>query len=328
MVGFRLLTNGLAARTAARRPAVRNAAWAGCQDSMPRAAILSLHARLSGVTGSVLERSDLTQVWGPGFSAYVVATDDVAVFTLGRLPETGQRRSAAFEMAEALEPILAAGPVTYRDAGERLGVNPNQLRYAALTGTVALHWAGSGPPEISALPTPTVDASGARLELARRFLHVFGPATSDDFASWAGVPKGHAAAVFDALAEELTPVAAPGGPALILRRDVAALEASGDASVEGVRLLPSGDTLYLLRGRQREVLVAKASHRSQLWTPRVWPGAVLVDGAIVGTWRRSGSTLTVSPWRRLSKDEKERVGREAADLPLPEPVRDIRWDNA
>ena len=130
---FRLHTNGLEQRARVGAPAVRAATWAGCQDSMPRAAILSLHARMRGVTTAVLERPDLIQVWGPGFSAYVIVADDVAVFTLGRLPSSGQRRRRAFELAEALAPILAEGRITYRSAGKRLGVDPNQLRYAANT---------------------------------------------------------------------------------------------------------------------------------------------------------------------------------------------------
>ena len=84
VIAFRLRTNGLVERAPLRAKAVRAAAWAGCQDSMPRAAILSLHARLAGVESSVLRRPDLAQVWGPGFSAYVVPTEDTAIFTSNR----------------------------------------------------------------------------------------------------------------------------------------------------------------------------------------------------------------------------------------------------
>lgn len=97
--------------------------------------------------------------------------------------------------------------------------------------------------------------------------------------------------------------------------------------VAPARLLPSGDTYFLLQGADRELLVPEADRRSRLWTSRVWPGAVLVAGEIVGTWRRSGSVVTVEPWRRLSASERAAVEAEAASLPLPGlagPIT-VRW---
>ena len=70
-----------------------------------------------------------------------------------------------------------------------------------------------------------------------------------------------------------------------------------------------------------------AGRRAQLWTSRVWPGAVLVAGEIVGTWRRADAALTVEPWRGLSTAERTAVEAEAASLPLPGvtgPIT-VRW---
>jgi len=49
----------------------------------------------------------------------------------------------------------------------------------------------------------------------------------------------------------------------------------------------------------------------------VWPGALLVDGAIVGTWRRAEGVVSVETWRRLSRAERQVVEAEVAALPLP-----------
>ena len=49
----------------------------------------------------------------------------------------------------------------------------------------------------------------------------------------------------------------------------------------------------------------------------MWPGAVLVDGEIVGTWRRARADVTVESWRRLSSAEREAVEAEASGVPLP-----------
>jgi hypothetical protein len=79
----------------------------------------------------------------------------------------------------------------------------------------------------------------------------------------------------------------------------------------------------LLHGADRELLVPDAAQRSALWTSRVWPGAVLVDGEIVGTWRRTQHEIRVDAWRRLPKSTRDTVELEAASLPLPDLARTI-----
>jgi hypothetical protein len=54
---------------------------------MPRAALLSIHARMASTEPASGEDPSLVQTWGPRFGAYVVARRDLAVFTLGRLPD-------------------------------------------------------------------------------------------------------------------------------------------------------------------------------------------------------------------------------------------------
>jgi hypothetical protein len=95
-----------------------------------------------------------------------------------------------------------------------------------------------------------------------------------------------------------------------------------------VRLVPSGDTWFLLQGRDRELLVTDPGRRAELWTSRVWPGAVLLAGEVVGTWRRAQATLSISTWRDLMPSERSAIEAEAASLPLPGIGRDIvvRWN--
>jgi hypothetical protein len=205
----------------------------------------------------------------------------------------------------------------YGEAGRGLGVQPNALRYATATGTVVIRWEGARQPTVRTVPRPDVDPIDARLELARRYLHVFGPATPGSFATWAGIRPAAARAAFDALAPELVATVTPVGDGWILAEDEAAfLEPPGP--VAPARLLPSGDTYYLLQGVDREVLVPDARRRQDLWTSRVWPGALLVDGEVAGTWRRAGATVTVEPWSRPTAAARAAVEAEAASLPLPE----------
>jgi hypothetical protein len=286
------------------------------KDSMPRAALLSLHARVIGIHPAAWENPALVQLWGPGYHAYVVAAGDIGVFTLGRLPDDGSTRRVAEDLAARLRDLLGERRETYARAGRALGESPNRLRYATLTGTVLLRWDGSRQPVIWIVPPPAIEPGEARLELARRYLRVFGPGTAEGFGRWAGVSRPRAAAVFSVLGKGLIPVTTPIGEAWGLARDESALRA-GSGPVAPARLLPSGDAYFLLQGADREVLVPDAGRRGALWTSRVWPGALLVGGEVAGTWRRAQSAVTISAWWRLSREERQAVEAEAASLPLP-----------
>jgi hypothetical protein len=295
---------------------LRHAAWAGLQDSMPRAALLSIHARMEGTRPDALTDPSLVQVWGPRYSAYVVAARDLAPFTLGRLPDGARPRQRAEDIAARLHAFLDGRELPEGEAGRGLGIHPSAIRYAAPTGTVLIRWDGARQSTVRMAPAPPVEPREARLALARRYLQVFGPTTPDAFADWAGIvrPAGHAA--FEALGTTLTPVLTPIGDAWILADQEPAFRAlAGPAAA--ARLLPSGDTYYLLRGADRALLVPETDRRALLWTPRVWPGAVLVAGEIVGTWRRANAVVSIGPWRRLSSSDRDAVDAEATSLPLP-----------
>jgi len=306
---------------------LRQAAWAGLQDSMPRAALLSIHARVEGTGPSRWEDPSLVQLWGPRFSAYVIARRDIAVFSLGRLPDDDKGRRFAEDLAARLLGFLGGRTMTYGEAGRGLGVHPNALRYAAPTGMVLIRWEGARQPTIWTVPAPEVDPTEARLELARRYLHVFGPTTSEAFARWAGIKPARGRAAFDALGGSLTPVRTSVGEAWILTRDEPTYRAAARPAAQA-RLLPSGDAYFLLQGADRELLVPEAGRRPLLWTSRVWPGAVLVQGEVVGTWRRAGADVTIQSWRRLTREERAAIETEAESLPLPD-LRSrifVRWD--
>jgi len=84
---------------------------------MPRAAVLSIHARVAGAEPSSWEHSSLVQVWGPRFSAYVVAARDHAVFTLGRLPDDARGLHRAEDTAARLHAFLDGRRMRYDEAG-------------------------------------------------------------------------------------------------------------------------------------------------------------------------------------------------------------------
>jgi hypothetical protein len=323
---FRRRVGALDERLPAGPESLRHAAWAGLQDSMPRAALLSIHARVAGTLPTTWEDPSLAQLWGPRYSTYVVAARDFALFSLGRLPDDEKGRRIAEEVAAQLRGILGDARMSDREAAEAIGVNPNRFRYAAPSGIVAIRWEGARAPTIWIVPAPHLDPADASLELARRYLHVFGPTTAESFAEWAGIATRQGLAVFDRLQASLIAVRTPIGDAWALVSDEQTLR-SAPREPAVARLLPSGDTYFLLQGVDRTLLVPDAVRRSRLWTPRVWPGAVLVNGEIAGTWRRANANLTIEPWHPLSSQEREAVEAEAASLPLPglRAMLRVRW---
>ena len=160
-----------------------------------------------------------------------------------------------------------------------------------------------------------VDAGAARLELARRFLRAFAPATHRDFSKWSGLPTSVTKPIFDELAGDLTSVSVDGEASLILGRDLAELAAARpDRSPV---LLPSFDT-YLLAHQAKDHLIEKGFYkrvyRNQGWISPV----VLVAGRIVAVWfieeRAKGFTMDVQPFGALDGKVRRGLAEEAEAL--------------
>ena len=168
ILAYRRRVSALDRRLPRSKRSLELIAQAGLQDSMPRAALLSIHARLRRTTPESWEEPPLVQVWGPRYNAFVIAEKDVAVFTLGRLPAAAKALKRATETADRLEEALDGERMDVRDAARLTGLHPNALRYAAPTGRFLIRWDGARQPFIWSRPAPQVDPSDARLALVDR----------------------------------------------------------------------------------------------------------------------------------------------------------------
>lgn len=299
ILAFRRRVGALEERLPSGPRSLRTAAWAGLQDSVPRAALLSIHARVEGAHPEIWDDDAFVQVWGPRWAAYVVPAEDHAIFTVGRHPDSVRGRERAESWATEIAARTARGVL---------------MRYATTTGTVLIRWDGARAPAIWTVPRPAIEPLAARRELARRYLHVFGPGTSASFARWAGIPAKEGHVAFEGL--ELVPVATPLGDEWILASDEALARKPAEPATS-VRLLPSGDPYWLFfDAARRAFLVPDSRERDALWTPRVWPGALLVADELAGTWRRQRTNVSLEPWRRLTRAEREAVDAEIASLPI------------
>ena len=201
--------------------------------------------------------------------------------------------------------VPSAGRWARRADAGGLGVG-NALRYAATTGTVAIRWDGARAPRVWTVVADEVAPAEACRELAPRHLHILGPTTADRFARWAGISRRSGAKAFASLEGSLVRVRSPLGDEWLLADDEPTMRAPETAPAPA-RLLPSGDAYFLLEGAERELLVPAADLRQRLWTARVWPGALPVDGEIRGTWRRSGHTVRLDAWARLSTGTRDAI---------------------
>ena len=214
---------------------------------MPRAALLSLHARVANVEATSWEDPALVQVWGPRYSAYAVPREDIGVFTLGRLPADARGLQRATGIADRVDAFLDGRRLSATEIGRGLKIHPSALRYAAPTGRILIRWDGARQPTVWTVPAPRIEPEEARLELARRHLSFFGPSTPSSFAKWAGIKPSVGQTAFAGLAGELTAIRTPLGDAWILSADEPSIHARRGREAPA-RLLPSGDVYYLLQG--------------------------------------------------------------------------------
>jgi hypothetical protein len=151
-------------------------------------------------------------------------------------------------------------------------------------------------------------------EAVRRFLGFYGPATSGDFAAWAGLARRHGQRLWDESASDLAEVAVGDSQGWLMKDDVAALESPPTA--QGVRLIPPGDP-YLQKAN-RPLLAPEPELRKRLFRPVASPGAVLSDGRLAGLWRMKAkgrkAELTVEKLGRLRRSDLEEEAQRVARL--------------
>ena len=312
------------------------AAFAGLQDSAPRSAVLALHARVKDVSPSAWKDPRFVQVWGPRGAVYVVSGQDVAVFTLGRFPRNPVLGAAVRTAAEEAKRAFRARKAQPERVLSDRAVGPNfrDLRVASMAGAVRIEWDGATT-SWRVVEPPTEAPEPARLELARRFLRSVGPSTPKEFAWWSGGWAGSfgyatrgelsdAQQTFRSLEKELTEVELEGRKRWILRTDRSRLERA--VPVETVRLLPAGDPY--LASADRALIVPQPLFRSELWPKSVWPGALMVNCELVGTWRRQVGRVTVRAWRPLGREVRDAVEEEVSGMPIESARKEIHWSTS
>jgi Winged helix DNA-binding domain len=155
----------------------------------------------------------------------------------------------------------------------------------------------TSPPVLRRIPGFTRAAKAdPRYDAVRAYLRFLGPATPKQVAEYIDAPVKDVQAVWP---QDVVEVTVGREKRSLLAADEEALE-SADPAV--TRLLGPFD--LFLQARDRSTIVPDAVRAKELWPVLGRPGAVLVDGELVGSWRprQSGRSLRVAmtPWRKLS----------------------------
>ena len=188
-----------------------------------------------------------------------------------------------------LRPCSFKGLVVF---GEREGISP--------TFTSPLRWLGH----------KLVPSAQGAAELARRFLHAYGPATPRAFADWLGSTPAQAKRLWQQIEEELEPVTAAGKKAFILQ---AGRESFRCADTEEALLLLGPHDPYL-DIRDRAILLEDTAAQRQVWRTVGNPGVILKGGKIAGIWKtrtqRENLSVSTTLWEPLSAPEQRELERQ------------------
>jgi len=160
------------------------------------------------------------------------------------------------------------------------------------------------------------EVKASRIELARRFVHAYGPVAPRHFAAWTGIATGEARDRFIDLGPELVEVRVDGAPAWMLEADLDCL--ADPPLAGGARLLPAGDPF--LAQRDRSTLIPDRMVQRAVWRPVGSPGLVLMTGHPVATWRarKAGPRLDVlvQPFAGLGERQRTVIEQEAGIVAL------------
>jgi hypothetical protein len=155
-----------------------------------------------------------------------------------------------------------------------------------------------------------------RFDVVRTHLRFYGPTRIADVATFLDAPQADVRAHWP---EDVVDVRVDGAARALLAEDGAELAAVSGGGRDGdpvVRLLGPFDPFLQLR--DRELLVTDAAHRKDLWRTLGRPGAIVVDGEVLGTWRPRTKarrlTVAIEPWRRLRAGEAALIDEQAERL--------------
>jgi Winged helix DNA-binding domain len=270
---------------ALRAPAARRGRrWTDQWDVSPKQADALIAAVTDALEGRVLTRAKLAEEAGR---------------RLGRWVE----KRLASQWGELLSLPMCAGTVCF---GPNEGAQVTFARTDEWLGAVEEH-----------------DPEEALLEVLRRFLHTYGPARPQDFATWFApgeLKASDARELLQALGDEVEEVRLERTRGWLLAADAADEAASAEAEVAPLRLLPQYDCYYLgCRLGRESIFSGDVKKRAPIkMEGPVQLSWVVAQGAAIGYWERQKRAnrveLRVELFRSLGRHERQELAAEVARI--------------
>ncbi len=305
---------------------------AGIQAQVMSAAELAVCTRVQGISpkhvqAALWQDHTLVKTWAMRGTLHLLAANELPLYIAARdwqhteswskyFAEFGLSRSQQDAFLLAVPYVLEQGPLTRLQLADAVATHTGiahlrdlilssswgtPLKPSAYRGDLCL---GPGQGKTATFMNPRrwigpwqpIEPKLALQEIARRYLRVYGPATSGDFAFWWGCGKTLAKNLFQSLEEELEEVEVEGWRAFALRATLPLIQSA--ETLEQIHLLPLFDAYTIGVPRDCEPLLAQA-HKRQVFNLQGWTFAViLVNGSIQGVWhstiRRSQTVITVN----------------------------------
>lgn len=344
---FRLRRSGLVDPFDSTEAGAR--ALAGVQAQILPAAALAMWNRANGLTyaqfnQNLYDQRKLVKLWGQRGTLHIYACDDWPL-VCGAL--SGQRtwwERAGEEAEGSLQGYYATIARVEELLRERGTLSRSELRASRLrlSETYFSSWGGIFAALVQRGYACHVDQEGnegrfahrqfwlpglewnppvfdeANIELTRRYLRAYGPATVQFLMYWRGAKAADARRWLDALKDETAEVIVDGQTMLVLRDDLPALhEQPPGRSAWPVKLLYRFDPLLL--GIKDKTWIVDAQHYKRVFRPAGHiEGTLIEHGRAAGTWRYdrkdSGLVITLDLFAPLSRRIRAQVEHNAAGI--------------
>lgn len=270
----------------------------------------------------------IARLAGNGAQVKEAGADALAVLraTAEALADVVDRRMTKGEASEAVTPLVPDDGVTWCRGCDCHHVGEQLMRLAALPAGLRLV-PGAKPATLEPVPGwdgPPKEMEGLdRLVLAHLRSH--GPTRRRDVAAYFDVAV---ATIDGAWPAEAAEVSVDGTSAWVAADDLDAVVDPPPARL--TRLLPRSDPW--LSARDRELVVPDRLRRKAVWKILGSPGAVLVDGEVVGTWRarNRGKALiiAVEPFEALPRRVRSELDEEAGRVAVTRGADDVTLEVA
>jgi len=327
----------------------------GIQAQILSAAELAIGARVAGITrqdaqAALWERHTLVKTYGPRGTLHLLPADELPLWMAAlRAAEAlsgppwyqraGLESSQADDLLDAIGAALDGRCLTRKELADvvtsRVGEWARErllsawgelLAPAALAGKLCFG-PGTGSQVSFVRADEWIghwekhDPRDALIELCRRYIATYGPATHQDIAHWFRLKPEQARGLMESLAAELEEVEFLGRRAWLLASDTR--DDPQEADESSLWLLPQYDCYLLGCGPRERIVPEVARPRVNTYGRGRFESAtglpvLLIDGAVAGMWerRRRGKTneLRVESFVELTARQHEQLEAEAARI--------------